>query len=192
MASEISHDDKYNDPRARITRRGVLLGVAVIVLAIIGAYVSIVGRRTKIEKSTEFWGQDTITALQIGERFELVPLDAERNEPINLTAMPGLGLLRQALLDDRNYDWSTKATGPIGERLGADEQDDANRIRFRLTDPTAKRVGTVELDFDLNSGWIGTADGAKSVRMNEHTRPKLKNFLTTVMHAEQKRYDFRE
>ena len=167
METETTHADKYNDPRARIT-----------------------GRRTKIEKSTDFWGQETITALQLGERFEIIPLDGGRTEPINLTAMPGLGLLRQALLEDRNYEWETKEDRPLSERI--ENLDGSNRIRFRLTDPNGKRFEQVELDLDLTSGWIGAGDGSKSVRVNAHTRPKLKNFLTTVMHAEQKRYDFRE
>ncbi len=190
LETETTHADKYNDPRARITRRGVLIGIAVVVLGVIGAYFSITGRRTKIEKSTAFWGQETITALQLGERFEIIPIDSERKEPINLTAMPGLGLLRQALLEDRNYEWDTQGNRPLSERIADSETKE--RIRFRLTDPNGKRFEKVELDLDLDSGWIAAGDGSKSVRINAHTRPKLKNFLSTVMHAEQKRYDFRE
>ncbi|GAA5506764.1 hypothetical protein [Novipirellula caenicola] len=190
METETTHADKYNDPRARITGRGLLIGIAVLVLAAVGAYFSITGRRTKIEKSTEFWGQETIVALQLGERFEIIPIDGEQKDPINLTAMPGLGLLRQALLEERNYEWDTQGNVPLSERIA--DAENRERIRFRLTDPNGKRFEKVELDLDLASGWIAAADGSKSVRMNAHTRPKLKNFLSTVMHAEQKRYDFRE
>ncbi len=188
--TRIDHSDKYNDPRAKITRRGLLISFAVFLFAISGAYLSIIGRRTPVDKTTEFWGQKTITALQLGERFAITAVDNRDEKPVDLTAMPGLGLLRQAFLDDRNYEWESAGDAPFESRISQNESSET--IRFRISDPRGKRFDTVELDLDLSSGWIGDSAGKRSVRMNEHIRPKLRNFLNTVIHAERKRYDFRE
>ncbi|MCG8650761.1 MAG: hypothetical protein MI861_13065, partial [Pirellulales bacterium] len=67
------HADKYNDPRVRVTRRGILVGLGVVVFAVVGAVASVNGRRTHLEKTTKFWGEETITALQLGERVRLMP-----------------------------------------------------------------------------------------------------------------------
>ncbi|TWT84156.1 hypothetical protein CA13_56320 [Planctomycetes bacterium CA13] len=194
------HDDKYNDPRARITRRGVLIGLAVACLAVIGAIASIKGRRTRLEKTRSFWGDDMITAFQIGERIELIPIDepitdvssnGETPNSIELTTMPGLGLLRHAMLDERSYDWTTSSMNPLGSRTVGDKLN-SRLIRLRITDPTANRFEPIVIDLELESGWVGDGENTKSVRLTEHSQPKLRSFFSTVIHAEQKRYDFRD
>ena len=191
------HQDKYNDPRARITRRGVLIGVSVFLFGILGAAASIVGRRTRIEKTTAFWGSEAITALQLAEHVHLLPLKHspngtrdESDSPIVLTAMPGLGHLRRALLDQRNYEWSTAGKNP------PEPSEHAKWVRLRLTDPTARRIDNVQFDIELESGFVtfpdaDTSDGLKQVYVNDRTRPALRHFLDTIMTVEEKRYDYR-
>ncbi|TWU30989.1 hypothetical protein [Novipirellula artificiosorum] len=188
-----NHDDKFNDPRARITPRGILIGVGIAALAVIGAAASIRGRRTQLDETRSFWGDDTVTALQLGERMEVILLGDAQAEPIELTAMPGLGLLRHALLDERSYDWTSRGSTPLASRTSSrDDATEPNRIRLRITDPNAKRFEPIEIDLELSSGWVGDAAATKSVRLNDRTEPKLRNYFKTVIHSEQKRSDFRE
>ena len=99
-----AHLDKYNDPRVRITKRGIAIGIIIVLLGIVGAAASIYQRKTKLEKTTEFWGKDVITALQLGERVQLSSVSGKEFETVELARMPGLGHLRRLLLDERNYD----------------------------------------------------------------------------------------
>lgn len=204
------HADKYNDPRAKITPRGVWMGVAVIILGIVGAFGSIYARKTKLGESTRFWGEDTITALQLGERIELLPAGGSDFPPVELTATPGLGHLRRALLDERNYQWDTETNRPALENCrkpNADQKPNADLhpnadlaepegfthcIRLRLTDPTAHRFDTVEIDIDLGGGWIGPSDGSRRVQATPHVQPKLRNYIGTIVNVEQLRYDLRD
>lgn len=197
------HVDKYNDPRARITRRGILIGVAVAVVAVVAALGSIAARRTRLEKTTDFWGEETINALQLAERIELLPRGASRFEPVELSSTPGLGHLRRALLDERNFDWTTTTAKSVAELCPPEkrlEKDDSMPIadavpaciQLRLTDPTAERFGTIEIDLDLAGGWVGPADGSQRVRATEWVQPKLRNYFKTIMSVSQLSYDFRD
>ncbi len=186
------HADKYNDPRAKITKRGILIGIVVVLLGIVGAAASIHARRTRLEKTTEFWGDDTILALQLAERIELVSRGQESFETVDLAGTPGLGHLRHRLLDDRNFDWQTETTASVAECCGAVAQDRPGCIQLRLTDPTAKRVGTIEIDLDLEGGWVGPSDGSRRVRTTDWVKPKLQNYFKTIRTVQQKRYDDRE
>lgn len=230
-----SHPDKYNDPRARITGRGILMGVAVVIVAAITAGFSIYARKTPLVETTKFWGPETITALQLAERIQLLPRGDETFPPVELTTTPGLGHLRRALLDERNFKWETTenttvsadwassaesssaeflsenlppADMPKGDLPQADISDgavavDSDRakaerkkhgprsVQLRLTDPTGKRVGTIEIDLDLETGWVGPSDGGKRVQTTDYVRPKLRNYFKTVVNFQQKRYDDR-
>ena len=89
------HADKYNDPRVRITRRGILIAIAVGIFAVAGAAMSIIGRRTLKVKTTEFWGEKSIVAFQLGERLYLKPRGNEIFDQVELSGTPGLGHLRR-------------------------------------------------------------------------------------------------
>lgn len=191
-AASEPHADKYNDPRAKITRRGVLLGVAVAALGIIGAAASIHVRRTRLTRTTEFWGRETIMALQLAERMELRPRGRDHFEPVDLTATPGLGHLRRALLDERNFDWRTETNGAVQDLCENHSSESPTCVRLRLTDPTAGRVGTIDIDIELSGGWVGPGDGTHRVQATTWVQPKLRNYLTTMLNVRQQRYDLRE
>jgi len=185
------HADKYNDPRAKITRGGILIGVVIAVLGFVGAAASIYARRTRLEQTTRFWGAETILALQLAERIELLPRGNESFEAVNLAGTPGLGHLRHLLLDERSYDWATESKSNVVECCGEVGSNGPGCIQLRLTDPTANRIGTVLIDLDLQGGWIGPSDGSRRVQTTPWVGPKLRNYFKTIMTVQQKRYDHR-
>lgn len=189
------HDDKYNDPRARITKRGVWMGIGVVVFGIVGAAASIYARRTRLEQTTRFWGPETIEALQLAERVELIARGDSEFDPVELTATPGLGHLRRALLDERGFDWSTESPESALEYCGNRVSDSSGApkcVQLRLTDPTAHRFEQVEIDLDLAGGWVGPSDGSRRVQATDWVQPKLRNYFATIIDVQQKRYDFRD
>lgn len=187
------HLDKYSDPRAKITRSGVLLGFGVVILGICGAGLSIYARKTKLEQTTKFWGPETITALQLAEKIELRPIGASNFDPVDLSGTPSLGHLRHALLDDRGFDWNTESSGAAFDMCQKPLEEGAiSCVRLRLTDPTAKRIGTIDLDLDLVGGWVGPSDGSKRVQATEWVRPKLTNYFQMIVNVERLRYDQRQ
>jgi hypothetical protein len=191
-AERNAHADKYNDPRSAITPRGIAISIAVLLLGIAGAALSIYVRKTKLVETTRFWGQETITALQLAERIELRSRGASSFTPVDLSGTPGLGHLRRLLLDERNYDWATEQAGSALADCGKPKGDRPRCVQLRLTDPTANRVGPIEIDLDLETGWIGPSDGSRRVRAKERVRPKLNNYVGTIISVEQKRLDFRD
>lgn len=58
-------------PRA-LTPRGVAIVIALLIFAVAMAAASVYFRRTRLEKTTAFWGQDTIRALQSGQTMRLI------------------------------------------------------------------------------------------------------------------------
>lgn len=187
-----AHADKYNDPRAKVTWRGISLAIAVALLGIVGAAVSIYARRTQLEQTTRFWGQETITALQLAERIKLLPRGGEDFRPVELTGTPGLGHLRHRLLDERNYEWDSETAAAALEHCEGAADKKPRCVQLQLTDPTGQRVGTIEIDIDLSRGWVGPSDGSRRVRVTETSRSKLANFFATTISVEQKRYDLRD
>lgn len=186
------HADKYSDPRAKITPRGIGIGVMVLLLGIAGAAWSIHARRTRLEQTTRFWGVETITALQLAEKIELVARGNESFETVNLAGTPGLGHLRHRLLDERNFDWETETDASVAECCGEVDPVLPGCIQLRFTDPTAKRIGTVEIDLDLVGGWVGPSDGSRRVRTTDWVQPKLQNYFKTIRTVQQRQYDDRE
>ena len=190
------HADKYNDPRAQITRRGVLMGVAVVLVGAVVAGLSIYARKTPLVETTKFWGPETVTALQLAERIELFPRGNNEFPRVELTTTPGLGHLRRALLDERNFDWNTIEPTSVASKLPSTNtsgvEGSPSSVQLRLTDPTAHRVETIEIDIDLNGGWVGPSNGAQRVKIRKYVQPKLKNYFKTVVNFKEKRYDDRD
>ncbi|MEO1524069.1 MAG: hypothetical protein AAFX06_01475 [Planctomycetota bacterium] len=190
MTSQDDHADKYNDPRAQITKRGLMLGGLVVVLGIGGAALSIWARRTHLEKTTPFWGPKVIEALQLAEEFELVPSLAAADgevENVRLSGMPGLGHLRHTLLDDRSYLWDSVLEQPISDRIESEPC-----MLLRLTDPTAKRFPETRIVIALDSGWVGLEDENQQVQLSERFREALPTYLKRVANYEPLRSEVRE
>lgn len=187
------HADKYSDPRVKLTRSGILMGIGVVILGIVGAAFSIYARKTKLEKTTEFWGPETILALQLAEKIQLRPLGSSDFEPVDLSGTPSLGHLRHALLDERGFEWNTQTTGSVTQmcRKPVDGLK-VSCVRLRLTDPTANRIGTIDLDLDLMGGWVGPSDGSKRVQTTAWVRPKLEKYFQTIVNVQRLRADQRE
>jgi hypothetical protein len=187
------HRDKYSDPRAKITKSGILIGVGVVMLGILGAALSIYARKTKLEQTTRFWGPETIMALQLAEKIELRPIGASDFDPVDLSGTPSLGHLRHALLDERGFDWNTESSSSAAEmcQKPADGKE-LSCVRLRFTDPTANRIGTIDLDLDLVGGWVGPSDGSRRVQATEWVRPKLANYFEVIVNVQRLRYDQRE
>jgi len=75
-----------------ITGCGILLGLGVLLFAAFFAVASIYARRTRLEKTREVFGDDTITALQLADQVHLLPGEGQDFEPVELTGTPGLGI----------------------------------------------------------------------------------------------------
>ncbi len=165
------------------------MGLAVVALGIVGAAASIYGRRTRLQESTRFWGDETILALQLGERLRLLPKRGKEFEAVELTGMPGLGHLRHSLLDERTFDWSTEDNTPVVAPNAETEGEFC--ITLNITDPTGNRFDVVDIDLDLAQGWVGLSDQPHRVRIVERKRSGLRNFLETIMNKENNRYDLR-
>lgn len=188
--SDLAHADKYNDPRAKVTRRGVLIGVGVVLLGIAGSALSIWARRTHLERTTAFWGEDVIRAFQLSEELEMIidpgAGDAD-TEPVRLSGMPGLGHLRHVLLDDRSYAWGTIENQPVTERIGHSE---CMMLQFR--DPSARRFPDTQIVIDLQGGWLGDAAGLQQVQLKDRFRTALPSYLKRIANYEPIRVERRE
>ncbi|PAY20723.1 hypothetical protein CKO51_04860 [Rhodopirellula sp. SM50] len=184
------HADKFNDPRAEFTRRGILLGVGVVLFGIGGAALSIWARRTRLEQSTQFWGPEVIEAFQLAAEIHLISQPdqpASKVEPLRLTGMPGLGHLRHLLLDDRSYVWDSVREEPIRSRLNK-----SSCMTLWFSDPEAKRFPDAKVIIDLDQGWIGKQDGNQQVRLAERFRNALPAFLKRIADFEPLRVEMRE
>jgi len=184
-------DGWVDHPKIPITRRAVLAGVAIMILGVIGAVASIYVRRTQLEKTTEFLGADAILAIQILPRvtLQLEPLgqtDGVEAKTIDLTGTPGLGHLRHALLDERHYDWQTRAESPV-QSLRSSETRFAT---LTFSDPKEK-FSPATLQLELTEGWVSPAGENDRVRLIERAQPAVRHFLTVISNAKQAHYDNR-
>lgn len=195
----VLHADKYNDPRVRITRRGILTGVVITLVASLAAIGSILARRTRLDRTTEFFGPVVIEALQLAERIDLIPRvddPASSGFPaeISLTATPGLGHLRRALLDDRHYDWDrTEDTAAVAgcDNSTYGEKNIPGCLSLRLSDPTLNRFQPVQMDLNLIDGVVGLAESGRRVHVTDYVRPKLQNYFATIINVSRLTYDDR-
>ncbi|PHQ36554.1 hypothetical protein [Rhodopirellula bahusiensis] len=193
------HADKYNDPRVVVTRTQVLALVAIFVVGAIAAVVSIYARKTKLEKTTKFWGPDVITAIQLGDHVELIPGPGADFSQVELTAFPGLGHLRKALLEENHYQWATVedfsvealADVPATEDFAGEANEQPMVVRLEFSDPHYKRVPPALIDVELISGTVGPADGSQRVKVTDRVRPALRHQLGLLMKVSEMRYSQR-
>ncbi|MEM1226593.1 MAG: hypothetical protein AAGJ40_12900 [Planctomycetota bacterium] len=193
------HADKYNDPRVTVTWQGVIALIAIVAGGAVFAVASAHFRRTRLGKTTEFWGTATIRAIQLGDEVHLMRMNAPAEAEIELTAMPGLGHLRRAFLDERHYDWSTQSEQSVENacRDETDPDDDdlidpsVRCVQLRFADSRLDRFAPTTLSIDLATGYVGPVDGVGRVKVNERVRPALRHQLTLLMNFQQQRADDR-
>lgn len=186
-----AHADKYNDPRVHFGAKAWAGVVAVLIGASLFAAASIYARRTRLGETTRFWGNPTIEALQLGDRVILLPLQGSDFEPVELTAFPGLGHLRKALLDERHYDWSTEKNLSVKDFCDQADDDEIQCVRLEFSDPTLKRFPVARIDLELIHGIVGPADQSRRVSVNDRVRPALEYQIGLLKHVTQKSYDNR-
>ncbi|MFG0288584.1 MAG: hypothetical protein ACF8CQ_10430 [Rhodopirellula sp. JB044] len=184
------HADKYNDPRASFGWKAWATMIAIMVGGAVFALSSIYVRRTRLEETTRFWGSETITAIQLGDHVMLLPQEGADFDAVELTAFPGLGHLRRALLDERHYQWSSEEQAGVTDYCG--EVEDPLCVRLEFSDPTLKRFDTARVDIELNSGMVGPSDQSRRVKVNDRVQPALKHQIGLLMRVKQKRYDRRD
>lgn len=164
------------------------MGVAWTFVAIVVALASVYARRTSLGRTTDFFGPDTITALQLADRVELLSESGPFFEPVDLTGTPGLGHLRRALLDDRHYLWETESAQPVSEACPAES---SICVRLRFADPVGQRVPVTELELELREGWVGPAGMGKRVRFNQRVQPAIRHQLQMMSGVSREHYDQR-
>lgn len=194
LMPEADHPTASTDPSREfptgppaITRRGILIGLGVFLFACTFTGLSIYARRTRLEKTREFFGDDFVTALQLADQMMLLPGEGQSFAPVKLTGTPGLGHLRRALLDERHYQWDTTVQGSVQD-VGGDEPV---RFTIKLADPTGKRVPSVVIPMELTEGWVATPDGSNRVQVTARVQKALKHQLEMLQGVSQKSYDAR-
>ena len=188
--SDDLHADKYNDPRAKFGTKGWMALIAIAIGATIFTFFSVAARRTRLVETTRFWGPETITAIQLGDHVMLLPKEGSDFEAVELTAFPGLGHLRKALLHEDHYEWSTEQPTSVAELCASEE--DTQCVRLEFSDPSLNRFDTARIDIELKRGILGPADQPQRVAVNDRVRPALQHQIGLLMRVKQKRYDRRD
>lgn len=167
------------------------IGVAIFFAAILTAGASIYFRRTQIELTKKFWGDDAVTAMQLAPYVSLQFDSDGDKKPVDLTGTPGLGHLRHSLLEQRHYLWETE----VAESLESLASPKAKFATLVFSDPRTDesvKVPTARLRLELTGGWVGTSDGSRRVQLIERAQPAVRHFLTMLRNAQQNRYGDRE
>lgn len=163
--------------------------VAVLIGATLFTLASIHARRTRLGETTRFWGAPTIQALQLGDHVMLRPLQGSDFEPVELTAFPGLGHLRKALLDERHYDWTTETDSGVDDFC--ENTDEVRCVRLEFSDPTLQRFPMAKIDLELIHGVVGPAGQSRRVSVTDRVRPALSYQLGLLEQVTQESYDNR-
>lgn len=194
-----SGGDSIADRRPRLfTVKSSLIAFGILVFAVGMTAASIYMRRTPMEKTREFFGDDVILALQAGEQLRIIlppdspmvdgdaPLAIIRDDGsqiANLSGSPGLGHFRHALLNERHYDWSSVTKGPADQLAVENPEYVYVEIEGRPANakPVPMPIDIVpsRLVLELSEGWVSIDGGVSSVRMTERVRTGMRNFLDT-------------
>lgn len=178
-------------PQIPFTRRMAWIGLAIFLTAIVVAGASIYFRRTQIELTKKFWGDDAVTSLQLAP-YVFLQFDSDLDKkPVDLTGTPGLGHLRHALLEQRHYLWETETAASVNSL----ETPNAKFATLVFSDPRTDetvKVPTAKIRLELHSGWVGTSDGTKRVQLIERAQPAVRHFLTLLRNTQQARYGDRD
>lgn len=199
-----------------VTRRGVLIGVLVGIMAVVAAFASVHFRRTRLGRTTEFWGPAVIRSLQSSAQVRmrvppggaLVIPPESGNDSVELADVPGVAYLRNALLDERHFQWDSVRPVPVETAVQETLQDASTDgagdsvvpewvvLELEGTPPGLRddprgpiRPATIRLE--LTTGWVGPADGDRSVRFTRRVQPAVRHFLLTTTNVRSQRIDDR-
>lgn len=200
-----------------VTRRGVLIGVVIGVMAVVAAFASVHFRRTRLGRTTEFWGPAVIRTLQSSAQVRMrIPPDGalvippeSGDDSVELADVPGVAYLRNALLDERHFQWDTLRPVPVETAVQETLQGastDNGRGNFAapewvmlelagtppgLRDDPQGPIQPATIQLELTTGWVGLADGDRSVRLTRRVQPAVRHFLLTTTNVRSKRFDDR-
>lgn len=181
-------------------RRWLLIAVGLTLLGVIGAFASVVLRRTRVDQTTRFWGPQVVRALQSSDEFRLrVPPGGSlewktesTDGMVDLSDTPGIAHLRHALLDERHYRWETSREVSIETVIT--EIPEAEWVTIELRGSPAGAVSEppiepVALKLELSRGWVGVSDGGRSVQMTDRVRSAVRHNLLMFSNVRSKRAD---
>jgi hypothetical protein len=176
----LAPDTDFPPPPPALTKRGVWIGIGITLIAIVLAIASVQLRRTRKERTTAFFGQDTILAIESGRQVQLARI---RNELaslpptegiVELTDLPGLGHFRHALLDDRHYQ-DTPADTTHEQRMTSVDDWFWLRISHPIPGNPAR-----ELLLNISAGEIAVPGRSEKLRFTRRVRAGMENFVRTV------------
>ncbi|XZE51771.1 hypothetical protein SH139x_003436 [Planctomycetaceae bacterium SH139] len=179
--------DAQLPPRA-FSLRGVLIGLAIALFAVVMTAASVYIRRPQVEKTKQFLGAEAVQAVQLGTKFEIglcvegTPVDPADVAWTDLSGSPGLGLFRKALVSEGHFRWDLQESESLRSLKLTDPRYAIVKISGEIPDsPTsvAAPLEPVEILLELNSGWMGPLTGAGAVPFTDRVRPAIRNFIDT-------------
>lgn len=170
------------------TLKNLAIALVVLILGVVMAGASFYFRRTQLEQTRNFFGDDMIRAVQVAPVvFIEFPRDArgalDNDKAIEISSSPGLGMFRRALLDERHYDWTTAVEQEIVSLQVADPEF----VLVDFSDDPARHPPDLEIPpiphltmlLEVSQGWVGIPGQAKMVRLTTRAQPAVRNFLLT-------------
>jgi hypothetical protein len=180
------------------TPRSALIALGILIFAVVMSAASIYMRRTPMDKTTDFFGEQIIVAIQLGEQLRItIPPESpmvdgdaplaviaeDGSQVADLSGSPGLGHFRHALLNERHYDWESLVEREVDELEIASPEYVIVDIEGRSPDakpvPMPIDIKPAKLQIELTEGWVGVVGMPKSVRMTERVRTGMRNFIET-------------
>jgi hypothetical protein len=198
MSDIAAQQSPANDPAQvrLLTLKGLGITMAIAIFAVVVAFASIYARRTPMEKTRDFFGDDALKAIQLGEQLRIeipagspminadAPLAVIRGDGsqiADLSGSPGLGHFRHALLNQRHYDWDSITDRGVEEIEIPDRELVFVEIEGRSPDappvPMPITITPTRLVMELTEGWVGVVGVRRAVRMTERVRTGMRNFI---------------
>jgi hypothetical protein len=112
------------------SKSGKLLILAVFAVGLAAAAASWWFRYAATHRAAEFWGPTAVRLIRDAPRVTL-RTDSTQDEPLDISDHKGITHLRNALLEDRSYDWTA---------VGLPDTDWANSLVFERSEGAEPRV----------------------------------------------------
>jgi hypothetical protein len=173
---------QWPEPPKALTLRGVFIGVAILALATVVAVASVAVRRTRLEKTTAFWGADTILCFQSGREVRIAPIDGPGATPaeekmLALTDLPGLAHFRHALLEERHYVWPDDPS--VSDESEEAEEEGNDWFYLRFSHPVEGKPAT-EMVISTAKGQLGLYGKTPEGQLKERVRKGVSSYLNKV------------